>query len=410
MAIFQRDYRRIAELHVEAGWMPDDIRIDELEAACRVGVRTLLHPAAVGDFAGRSDGQAVPHRAALRADLAAAIDPAAEDPAEHRRRRPPARSRSSTSGRWRNRCSRTILRERYSPQALLDELRKRVPELITHAPEMPRLLRDFLVQQVGGTHSLNMRSTELAELARISRDGQRQTIYAILGTGLLLAAAVMYSLDAGGPRVLGLAGVGLDRLPGRVRRLPRRLAAPLVNAVALAPAPEGAEAIRVLHQDQWLAVVDKPAGLMAHASAHGARRGRFPGRSPARAVRPPGASGASAGSRDQRLPAGGLRRRHRGRARRHLHVARGAQGLPGRVSRLAGWPDDELLLDYPLDGGPGKPEKKPALTRFVRLGRGRTGSGRARRTKPRATPCCNVRRRPDASGRSGATSSICRIT
>ena len=40
-----------------------------------------------------------------------------------------------------------------------------------------------------------------------------------------------------------------------------------MNAVALAPAPDGAEAIRVLHQDQWLAVVDKPAGLMAHASA-----------------------------------------------------------------------------------------------------------------------------------------------
>ena len=35
MAVFQRDYRRIAELHVEAGWMPANVRIDELEAACR---------------------------------------------------------------------------------------------------------------------------------------------------------------------------------------------------------------------------------------------------------------------------------------------------------------------------------------------------------------------------------------
>jgi ubiquinone biosynthesis protein len=33
MAIFNRDYRRIAELHVRAGWMPAHIRIDELEAA-----------------------------------------------------------------------------------------------------------------------------------------------------------------------------------------------------------------------------------------------------------------------------------------------------------------------------------------------------------------------------------------
>ncbi|MCC7249004.1 MAG: 2-polyprenylphenol 6-hydroxylase, partial [Lysobacter sp.] len=35
MAIFNRDYRRIAELHVQAGWMPATIRIDELEAAAR---------------------------------------------------------------------------------------------------------------------------------------------------------------------------------------------------------------------------------------------------------------------------------------------------------------------------------------------------------------------------------------
>ena len=51
-----------------------------------------------------------------------------------------------------------------------------------------------------------MRSIELAELARISRDGQRQTIYAILGTGLMLSAVVLYSLDAGGPRVFGMTG------------------------------------------------------------------------------------------------------------------------------------------------------------------------------------------------------------
>ena len=35
MAIFRQDYRRIAELHIQAGWMPGHIRIDELEAAVR---------------------------------------------------------------------------------------------------------------------------------------------------------------------------------------------------------------------------------------------------------------------------------------------------------------------------------------------------------------------------------------
>jgi ubiquinone biosynthesis protein len=35
LAIFNRDYRRVAELHVEAGWVPANTRIEELEAAAR---------------------------------------------------------------------------------------------------------------------------------------------------------------------------------------------------------------------------------------------------------------------------------------------------------------------------------------------------------------------------------------
>jgi ubiquinone biosynthesis protein len=34
-AFFRRDYKRVAELHVESGWVPSETRIDELEAAIR---------------------------------------------------------------------------------------------------------------------------------------------------------------------------------------------------------------------------------------------------------------------------------------------------------------------------------------------------------------------------------------
>jgi ubiquinone biosynthesis protein len=40
LAFFDRDYRRIAELHVESGWVPPGTRIDELESA----VRTVCEP------------------------------------------------------------------------------------------------------------------------------------------------------------------------------------------------------------------------------------------------------------------------------------------------------------------------------------------------------------------------------
>lgn len=34
-AFFRRDYKRVAELHIESGWVPRDTRVDELEAAIR---------------------------------------------------------------------------------------------------------------------------------------------------------------------------------------------------------------------------------------------------------------------------------------------------------------------------------------------------------------------------------------
>jgi ubiquinone biosynthesis protein len=35
LAFFQRDYRRVAQIHVESGWVPRDTRVDELESAIR---------------------------------------------------------------------------------------------------------------------------------------------------------------------------------------------------------------------------------------------------------------------------------------------------------------------------------------------------------------------------------------
>ena len=35
VALFNQDYRRVATLHIEAGWVPANTRVDELEAAVR---------------------------------------------------------------------------------------------------------------------------------------------------------------------------------------------------------------------------------------------------------------------------------------------------------------------------------------------------------------------------------------
>ena len=40
LAVFKRDYRRVAVLHVEAGWVPSYVRVDEMESA----IRTICEP------------------------------------------------------------------------------------------------------------------------------------------------------------------------------------------------------------------------------------------------------------------------------------------------------------------------------------------------------------------------------
>jgi ubiquinone biosynthesis protein len=203
MAIFQRDYRRIAELHVEAGWLPSHIRIDELEAAVRAVCEPYftrpLSQISIAEVTVKLFRTAQRYELTLQPQLillqktllniegvARHLDPeldiwAVAQPVLEK-----------------------ILRERYSADTLMKEFRKRLPEIITQAPEMPRLIRDWLAQQVEGKHRLQMNSTDLAELARTARDGQRQTVYAILGTGLLIAATVLYSFDRGGVHFLSL--------------------------------------------------------------------------------------------------------------------------------------------------------------------------------------------------------------
>ena len=225
MAIFNKDYRRVAELHVQAGWMPATIRIDELEAAARAVCEPYftrpLSEISLGEVllklfrtAQRYELTIQPQLILLQKTLlniegvGRQLDPGIDIWAVAR----PVLER--------------ILFERYSPQRLANEFRKRLPEMVTRAPDMPRLLHAWLTQQVEGKHQLALRSKDLTDLAHTLRGMQRRIVSAILGTGLLIAAAVLYALEAGGPRLLGVPAAvwvaGLGGLWGLLAAWPRR--------------------------------------------------------------------------------------------------------------------------------------------------------------------------------------------
>ena len=125
-----------------------------------------------------------------------------------------------------------------------------------------------------------------------------------------------------------------------------------------------AEALPVLFRDAWLAVVDKPAGLMVHDSALARGETDFA----ADRLRAQFGQPVFLVHRLDRATSGCLL----------LAFDRGTASALGKVlmSRevqkdywavCRGWPDGAFTVDHPLDGGPGKPAKKPAVTVFERL-------------------------------------------
>ena len=123
----------------------------------------------------------------------------------------------------------------------------------------------------------------------------------------------------------------------------------------------------VLYEDAWLAVVDKPAGLMVHDSVLAADETDFA----ADRLREQFARPIHLVHRLDRATSGCLLLAFDRDSASALGKAVMAQQLEKRYLALCrGWPEEAFTIDHPLDGGPGKPQKKPAVTRFRRLATG----------------------------------------
>ncbi|WP_240096638.1 ubiquinone biosynthesis regulatory protein kinase UbiB [Thermomonas flagellata] len=203
MAIFNRDYRRIAELHVQAGWMPAHIRLDELEAAARAVCEPYftrpLAQISLAEVLSKLFRTAQRYELTLQPQLILLQKTLLNIEGVGRQLDPDLDIWAVARP-----VLEQILAERYSPQRLLAEFRRRLPELVTHAPEMPGLVYAWLQQQVQGRHELQMRSADVRAIAQGLLGLQRRVVASILGVGLLIVAAVLYVMDAGGPRLLAL--------------------------------------------------------------------------------------------------------------------------------------------------------------------------------------------------------------
>ncbi len=202
LAFFNRDYHRVAELHVESGWVPRETRVDEFEAAIRSVCEPIfnkpLAEISFGHFllnlfqtARRFDMEVQPQLVLLQKtllyieglgrqlypelDLWATAKPFLE--------------------KW--------MREQVGPRAFLRKLRRNMPAMTEYAADMPLLLYKVVNDAAEGRLELRWRSDELALLRREAREHHRDLVATISGAALLVAGALLLTL---GPSVLLPAG------------------------------------------------------------------------------------------------------------------------------------------------------------------------------------------------------------
>lgn len=187
LAFFRRDYRQVALLHIQSGWVPPGPRVNEFEAAIRTVCEPIferpLKDISFGHFllrlfqtARRFNMEVQPQLVLLQKtllnveglgrqlypdlDLWSTAQPYLED--------------------W--------MRKRIGPSGLFQTLQSRLPSWLEQSPEMPQLVHDALVQlRDSGPHTPAREDTRDAAVVLAKRSDRRWRRLA--GAAVLVAGA-----------------------------------------------------------------------------------------------------------------------------------------------------------------------------------------------------------------------------
>jgi len=174
LAFFERDYRRIAELHIDSGWIPSHVRVDELESA----VRTVCEPIAnkplreisfgqvlisLFEAAQRFDAQMQPQLMLIQKTLLQ-IEGV-------------GRQLYPDLDLWKTAqpLLRQWMNERWSLRALAKDVRKHLPDMLQALQQLPPLVENAIQRAHDGRFSVPVTTRDVEKLRmEIRRDGQRR--------------------------------------------------------------------------------------------------------------------------------------------------------------------------------------------------------------------------------------------
>ena len=189
LAFFNRDYHAVADAHLRAGWVPPGTRVEEFEAA----IRTVCEPVFARPIKDISFGRFLLHLFQTARRFNMEIQPQLVllqktlfNIEGLGRRLYPDLDLWETAKPYLERW----MREHMGPRAFLRTLRKELPKWWATLPEIPALIHENL-RRAGRDESARSRAREFEQLRRQLRQNHRRLYFAISGSGLLIAGAVM---------------------------------------------------------------------------------------------------------------------------------------------------------------------------------------------------------------------------
>ncbi|WP_414040238.1 ubiquinone biosynthesis regulatory protein kinase UbiB [Acidithiobacillus sp. M4-SHS-6] len=193
VAFFQRDYRRVAEAHVEAGWVPPDTNVQDFEAAIRAIAEPVfekpLNEISVANLLLRLfqttrafQMQTQPQLLLLQKTLVNVEGI--------------ARDFNPALNMWE--VATPLLREWLSrqrgPRGWWTEMQRHFPEWGLVLPEMPVLLHNILRQTQQGELPLVIRNQDLDGIRQELRRGMLRLSFGVSGTFIVIGIGIMAAL------------------------------------------------------------------------------------------------------------------------------------------------------------------------------------------------------------------------
>ena len=202
IAFFNRDYRRVAELHVDSGWVDRDTRIDDFEAA----IRTVCEPMFQRPLAEISFGQLLVRLFQTARQFNMEIQPQLlllEKTFLHieglGRQLYPQLDLWDTAKPFLERW----LSEQLGVRALVKGLKKNLPYIAENLPDLPQLAFKTLHKIANDELQIEFKSKQLELLQKEIRQSNARNIRAIIGGSFVISASIIAGLDGLAPVMVG---------------------------------------------------------------------------------------------------------------------------------------------------------------------------------------------------------------